>query len=171
MCDKRVMPYMACERFQAVTLGYIGNSSLIAVLPAEGLDIDDFSSTFDATDFSRCISERANYTVNLSIPKFESGVRMPCGDVLSKLGIDMNNARVSEIDGAANQIMGIGHTAKVSADEDGTIAAAVTAGIVTCPPNAPEVVGEVILNFDRPFIYFIRNATTGSIIMAGRFAK
>ena len=171
MCDKRVMPYMACDRFQAVTLGYKGNCSMIAVLPAEGLDIDDFSSTFNAEDLARCISERANYIVNLSFPKFESEIHAQCNDVLSGLGIDMRSGHLKGIDGAEDNIsLSLGHTAKVSTDEDGTVAAAVTLVPGSGSPGLA-IVGEVTLNFDRPFIYFIRNNKTGSIIMAGRFAK
>ena len=171
MCDKRIMPYVSCERFQAVTLDYKGNCSLIAVLPAEGLDIDEFSSTFDTDDLARCIRVRDRYTVNLSLPKFESEINANCNDILSGLGIDMRSGHLKGINGAGDNIhLDLSHIAKVSTDEDGTVAAAVTIGgfDAAAPPN---IVGEVTLKFDRPFIYFIRNIMTGSIIMAGRFAK
>lgn len=170
MCDKRTMLYVACERFQAVRLSYKGPYEMIAVLPDADTNIDDFCKTFDSSDLARCIDETARYLVTLSMPKFESEINTPISDILKKMGIDLT-ARLSGIEGANDDyILDVTHTAKVSTDEEGTVAAAVTVvGMSSAPSQSVE--GEVTLMFDRPFIYLIRNTVTGSIIMAGRFAK
>lgn len=171
MNDRRTLPYIACDRFQAVALGYKGSCELIAVLPSEGSDINDFSVTFNDEDLALCTDDVDKYVVNLSLPKFESGVRTSCNDVLREVGLDLNNARITGISGTdKDAFLEIGHTAKVSTDEDGTVAAAVTIGGDSTSPG-DVAVGEVTLTFDRPFIYFIRNVVTGSVIMAGRYVK
>ena len=57
------------------------------------------------------------------------------------------------------------HKAFVLVDESGTEAAAATAVIVglTAAPAQP-----ITLTIDRPFIFFIRDIQTGSIIFIGR---
>ena len=57
------------------------------------------------------------------------------------------------------------HKAFVSVDENGTEAAAATGvvvGIMAIPAN------QVEMNINRPFIFFIRDIPTGSIIFVGR---
>ena len=57
------------------------------------------------------------------------------------------------------------HKAFILLDESGTEAAAATAVIVgeTSVPTA-----DVVLTIDRPFLFFIRDNPTGSILFAGR---
>ncbi len=51
-------------------------------------------------------------------------------------------------------------------DEDGTEAAAATAVIMV--ESAMEMVEQVELKVDRPFIFVIRDDDTGSLLFAGR---
>ena len=170
MCDKRTMLYFACDRFQAVRLSYKGPYEMIAVLPDADTNIDDFCKTFDSSDLTPCIDGFAQYLVTLSLPKFESEIDVRLDDILQNMGIDLYT-RLSGIEGANDDYnLSVKHVAKVSTDEEGTVAAAVTiVGMDSAP--SPGVVREVTLTFDRPFLYLIRNNVTGSIIMAGRFAK
>lgn len=168
MCDKREMGYVSCERFEAVILGYEGTSYMIAVLPSEELNIDEFCSSFNSADLDIINSEKSTYLVELSFPKFESEIKTPLGDVVNNLGIGLGRSHLSGIIGADEDVfLTVGHTAKVSTDEEGTIAAAVSIGEMSICPLPEEIQGEVTLSFDRPFIYFIKNYNTGSILMAG----
>ena len=172
MCDKRTMQYVASEHFQAVRLSYKGPYEMIAVLPDADTNIDDFCKAFDSSDLTQCTDETAIYLVSLSIPKFESFLQESIGDVLSEFGINLSESRFTEIVGGDDKKgLGLSHIAKVSTDEDGTVAAAVTIVGESIMPPPQHVEREVTLTFDRPFLYLIRNNVTGSIIMAGRFAK
>jgi len=57
------------------------------------------------------------------------------------------------------------HKAFVSVDEAGTEAAAATAVVMelTAAPGEPEVVA-----LDSPFVFFIRDIATGSVLFVGR---
>jgi len=57
------------------------------------------------------------------------------------------------------------HKAFVSVDEAGTKAAAATAVVA---PSEPSRLPPVAVNVDRPFLFFIRDIETGTILFVGR---
>jgi serpin B len=59
------------------------------------------------------------------------------------------------------------HKATVDVDEAGTEAAAATAVIATAGA-APDEQEPVIFRADRPFLFFIRDRETGTILFVGR---
>jgi serpin B len=70
------------------------------------------------------------------------------------------------MDGTRQLFIGdVFHKAFVAVDEKGTEAAAATAVIMELS-MAPSQ--EIVLAVDRPFIFFIRERTTGTILFVGR---
>ena len=62
------------------------------------------------------------------------------------------------------------HQTSISVDEEGTELAAVTGGFDALAPFPSEdeiETPKVKVDFDRPFMYMVRNRVTGAILMAG----
>ncbi len=91
-------------------------------------------------------------------------------DVLSALGMPLafgDAADFSRITrSVALKIQAVEHGATLTADEQGTVAAAAT-GISTEPTS---VLGGplVRLALDHPFLFFLRDDATGAVLFAGR---
>ena len=59
------------------------------------------------------------------------------------------------------------HQANITVDEEGTEAAAATA-VVMVETALPEPEEPVVLTFDRPFTFWLRDRGTGAVLFAGR---
>jgi serpin B len=67
------------------------------------------------------------------------------------------------------EISDVVHQAFIALDEDGTEAAAATAviGVGTSLPITPPT--KVVLTIDKPFVFFIRDDRTGTVLFTGRY--
>jgi serpin B len=53
-------------------------------------------------------------------------------------------------------------------DEDGTKAAAATAGVVRYKNGAPKSISHQVVKADRPFLFMIQHVATGTCLFLGR---
>ena len=60
------------------------------------------------------------------------------------------------------------HKAVIAIDEEGTVAAAATAfvGVTTSEPPEP-----IVVTFDHPFVFFIRDVETNALLFLGHYAQ
>lgn len=110
--------------------------------------------------------------VNLTMPKFKIENHWKEFDkTLKALGINkvmMTGDNMNRIarDLFVSQIV---QDVAVDVNEDGTEAAAVsTGGIATTSYNPNE---KVIINFNRPFLFYIKENATGTILFMGKIAN
>ncbi len=159
--------YAKGSNFQAVSLPYVGQrTSMLLILPDE---IQLFSSNLDSTQLESIHSSLKHTQVVLSLPKFEIAYDFSVPHVLKNLGMvdafDSGQADFSGMDGSRDlYVSDILHKAIVSVDENGTEAAAATAvivGLTSIPSD------QVTLTFDRPFLFFIMDDQTGSVLFVG----
>jgi len=93
------------------------------------------------------------------------------GEVLGTMGVtdasDMNRADFSGMDGRKLwlYISAVLHQAFVRVDEEGSEAAAATAVMVTLGARPTR---SAVFRADRPFLFFIREKETGSVLFLGR---
>lgn len=158
--------YARGEAWQAVELRYaFDEMSFVAVLPDEGArEVYAIDGVVDAL---------APKTVNLSMPKFDFETRTGLAELLARLGMPSafsDRADFSAITTAEPlQIGGVIHQANITVDERGTEAAAATAVVLRTMSLPPQ--DEVVrLALDRPFTFFVRDLTTGTVVFAGRVA-
>lgn len=161
--------YAAGDGYQAVELPYDGREfSMLIFLPEPG-GFEKFEASLDAgqvdMDDNLCLSY-----LHLTMPRFEYEFSLGLRKALKAMGMkDAFNAGVADFSGMdgtyALYIDDIIHKAFISVNEAGTEAAAATAVIMsaTAIPQSP---AELALN--RPFIFFIRDVKTGTILFAGR---
>lgn len=112
------------------------------------------------------------YDVTLSMPKFDVSNSMNLIDGLKDLGItDIFDVAKSDFTPAfADPTLDVvvseaTHAARVSVDEDGCTAAALTV-ILDCGMGAPEIKGHLDFNLNRPFMFLI-TGTDNALLFAG----
>lgn len=145
----------------------------IAIMPEKNLsnyienfDIDQLNNI---TKKSKLASETKK-GVNISIPRFEFDYNLKLKDDLIKLGItdafDENVADFSNVSEKELYVSDALHKADIEFAEKGTKAAAAT--VIIMQDLAMMEEDEYIeLNFDKPFLYLIRDKNTEEIWFAG----
>ncbi len=161
--------YVSTEGCSALELDYAsGNASMLIILP--DTDITEFQRTFDTDMFETIRRRLSSCNVSLSMPKFEFTKSLELSQILIALGMesafDGSSADFSGFTGSPDLFISkVLHKAFVKVDESGTEAAAATAVVMrlTAIPGEP-----VAMNINRPFMFFILDRKTGSIVFMGR---
>lgn len=164
--------FYSTDTYSAVRLPYSApDYEMVVVMPNEGVDIVDFTNTFDVATLNDIISNSYEAKVDLSLPKFKVEQKLDITKLLEDMGYPVSQFLTkaginSKLDAKVKQ------NTFVDVQEKGTIAAAVT-GIGNIMANdgytGPDK--QETMNVNRPFIYFVRNTYTGSILMAGRICN
>ena len=160
--------YAKADGVQVLRMPYKGDRlSMLVVLPNErgGLAALEGNITHTAVGEWRNLVSNADMVV--SIPKFEAKTRYDLTKLLPHLGItDVFDESLSDLSGMGDGPLFIGKAtqdAYVNVNEEGTEAAAVTS-LVTTLSSPPSFVA------DRPFLFFIIDDESGTILFMGRVA-
>ncbi|MFL7790754.1 MAG: serpin family protein [Anaerolineae bacterium] len=161
--------YAESEGYQAVELPYDGRElSMVILLPAEG-EFESFEDSLDAGRVDAIVNDLAYQEIALTIPKFEVESSFSLVKALTEMGMPIAfsmDADFSGMDGTRDLYIGaVVHKAFVSVDEAGTEAAAATT-VEMQLKGAP--MNPVTVTVNRPFIFFIRDIETGTILFVGR---
>jgi serpin B len=161
--------YAEGEGYQAVELPYDGHQLSMVILLPEAGTFADFEGTLDARQVEAIVQSLARREVALTMPQFEFESEFSLGEALAALGMPLAFTDDADFSGMTGNrdlfISAVIHKAFVSVDEAGTEAAAATA-VVMKLTGAPEEPVKVTL--DRPFIFFIRDIETDTILFLGR---
>jgi len=155
------------DHFVAASLPYEGGASMLVIVP----DAGQFAAVEQELDptLIQHITAGLAPGATVTLPKFSFNAHVDLPSTLEALGVhDAFNAR-ADFDGIAPgaglYVSDIVHQATINVDEDGTKAAAATALIIY--PEEGRVT-RFNVRADRPFIYLIRDDTTGAILFVGR---
>jgi serpin B len=167
--------YMENSDFQAVELPYRGDELSTAVLlPCKVDACGELENRLTPALLSRALSQMKQQKVEIFLPRFKLESSFDLNNTLAGMGMpDVfgPKADLSGMDGTRLlYISGVFHKAWGEVNEEGTEAAAATAVAVGAravmkPPPPPPV-----FRADRPFIFFIRDTRSGSLLFLGRFA-
>ena len=156
---------------QILELPYAGgNVSMYILLPN---DVDGLAALEDqltVAALNDAISSMYETDLDISLPKFKLTQKLDMSAFLKSMGMvdvfDESFADLSGIDSGPStlSISGIVHKAYVDVSEEGTEAAAAT-GIMV---GAGLPFDPVYFNADHPFLFFIREKVSGSILFSGR---
>jgi serpin B len=164
------LPYAAGDGWQAVSLPYQGGlNEMLVLLPDEGR-FEEFSVGFAVDRYQAILDSMQVNSVILAMPKFTFESPLGLSDLLVGMGMpdafDPLAADFSGIDGAQDLYIGDAlHKAFVAVDEQGTEAAAATV-ILMMMASAP--VSEIQLTINRPFLFFIRDVPSGTVLFLGQ---
>jgi serpin B len=169
MSEEEELRYAEGEGYQAVELPYIdGDASMLIILPT--LDkFNEFETTLNAERVSEIVENLVYMHVFIEMPKFEFAKSLDLVQILQEMGMpaafEFLGADFSGIDNTHDLfITNVLHKAFISVDEQGTEATAATAinASLGVPPSLTEI------SIDHPFIFMIRNNSTGAILFLGR---
>jgi len=168
--SSKILPYTDGEGYQAVELPYVGGTTSMVVLIPDSGKFEAFESELTSSEVKDILNDMVPNEVELTLPKFSFESEFSLKQNLSKMGMpeafDAGRADFSGMDGKKELFIGdIFHKAFVAVDEKGTEAAAATAVIMEAM-MAP--VDNIELRVDRPFIFLIRDQSTGTILFLGR---
>jgi serpin B len=176
--------YRQAAGFQAVDLAYRGNDlSMLVLLPDRRNGLRDLENTLSARMLQDCVMQMGYREVELFVPRFKitwgtANIRSQLTALGMTLPFDRSQADFCGINGRqpANEealfISAVLHKAFVEVNEEGTEAAAATAGAGPAtsagrrskPPPVP------VFRADHPFLFAIRDRRSGAFLFLGRMA-
>ncbi len=167
------LPVFMSDSVQAIDLAY-GDSlfSMTILMPPAGTNIDHFVGNLSWNKLNTWIGELHATNVQLTMPKFEIKYKIGLIPVLTTMGMgiafDKRKADFSKINPNGRlYISKVLQKSYISVDEEGTEAAAVTeiAASYATSVRGPQY---LVFNIDRPFVYLIRERTSGAILFIGK---
>jgi len=174
MKGKAVRDYLIGEGYKGVEMRYADwKTSIVIVMPDPG-QLESFERSLDAERIEALLGEMQGGEVILTMPTFEFHSHFSLAATLSSMGMPLafsrDEADFSRILGRQwLYIDGILHKAWVSVDEKGTEAAAATGTLLAAPSlDPPKPPKPVEITIDHPFVFFIRDTETGTILFIGR---
>lgn len=159
--------------FTAAELPYYGGElSMVFVMPDIGT-FNEFEQSLNADKIKEITEILTTEVGTFKMPRFSYESQFSLSDTLRELGMTdafiSSLADFSGITGARDLfITEVIHKTFISVDEKGTEAAAATAVLFSFTA-IPDYIQEIILN--RPFIYFIRDIKSGTILFLGRIVN
>ncbi|HSB03010.1 MAG TPA: serpin family protein [Anaerolineales bacterium] len=163
-------PYAEDENWFAIQLPYAGETfAMLVIVPRAG-EFEEFEAGLDYQLLTRIISSLEGTGVNLTFPKFTFTNDFNLAKNLKTLGIAdafHGNADFSGITGSPDLYLDDAlHKTYVAVDEEGTTAAAVTE--IEFMMINDNMVEEIPVDINRPFIFVIRDVESGQILFIGR---
>ena len=168
--------YIEPENASGFVKNYKNNAySFVGILPNEGIDIDDYIASLNASDLLAQLQKPKAYQTKVRLPKFEYDFSIMLNDVLKNMGMhlafDMGYANFNKMakyygDQGNVYIGNVLHKTSITVAEKGTRAGAVTViEMDGCTSAPPEIIKYVYL--DRPFVYMIIDNQTKTPIFIG----
>lgn len=167
--------YMENSDLQAVELPYRSNQlSMVILLPRQVDGWGKLENGLTPTLLSRTLSQMKSQKVEIFLPRFKLESSFNLNDTLAGMGMPDAfgpKADFSGIDGTRFlYISGVFHKAWGEVNEEGTEAAAATATAVTASAVMKRPTPPPVFRADHPFVLFIRDTGSGSLLFLGRFA-
>jgi serpin B len=171
MAQKLQCGYGEAEGVQVLELPYVGSAlSMVVLLPTEVDGLASLEARVTAQTLAHWTQPLWQTEVQVFLPRFKVEAAFRLDDALKALGMvdafDDLRANFAGMDGAAWLVItAVLHKAFVEVNEEGTEAAAATAvvaGLRAMPRPQP------IFRADHPFLFLIRETSTGSILFLGR---
>jgi serine protease inhibitor len=166
--------YLERPDFQAVVLPYEGfRIAMYVLLPARNSSLQQLLDSLSAGQWESWTKQFAEAKGSVQLPRFKMSYRAELRPAIVNLGMELAfDRRRADFGGIRNEpplwIDQVLHRAVAEVNEEGTEAAAATASMImgaALRPRRPEPYFEMII--DRPFLFLIRDETTGNILFLG----
>ena len=177
--------YLRNDTYAAVDIPYgNGNWSMTVMLPEEGKTTDDIIAILANIGKSVNLSNNlmnmvSPYEVDLKLPNFETTSDTNDMDegligLMKRMGVKMafdhNCEEIRNMCDLPVYIAMMRQKAKIKVNEEGSEAAAVTvAGAFVTAVSEPIEYPRATFHANRPFVYVIREASSGVILFVGKF--
>ena len=175
MTQKINCGYAQHPELDIVELSYLGDTlAMIILLPKQIDGLAAIERELSTPRLSQWLDALHRQDVLVSLPRFKTSCRFSLTNALASLGMhDAFNPHQANFSGMADLveplfISDVIHQAVVEVNEEGTEAAAATAVVMAkraLPSRPPTFVA------DHPFLFLIRDKSTGSILFVGRMSN
>ncbi len=146
----------------------LSSLSMVFIVPD---DMASFQTQLTASKFASVVGSMKGYEVSFWLPKYSVESRFNLASLLAAMGMpDLFSPTAADLSGITTDerlfIDKVIHQANMDVDEEGVTAAAVTIaiGVAGAGPPPPHVDFKV----DKPFLYFVRDSRSGTILFMGR---
>lgn len=173
MRTTRSMAYATTDKWRMVQLPY-GNGAFVMdlLLPVDEGSFKDAVRSLGVGEWSALTSQLHSREVNLEFPKFKMEYEILLNEVLQSLGMTTAFTGAADFSRMSDTSMCIDFVKQktyVDVNEEGTEAAAITAvGMKTTAVGPSEPVRFIA---NRPFVFAIREASTGALLFIGQKTK
>ena len=165
--------YLKNDSYQIVELPY-GNRaySMFVAIPEQDKTVMDCAGQI-IRNLDGIVREMSSTLISLSMPKFETGFSLEARQTLSSIGIsqifDPRSADFGRMTTKEIYVNLIKQQSVIKVTESGSEAAAVTyAGMAMSAGEDYEPPTPLVVKVNRPFLYVIRETSTGTILFAGK---
>ncbi|MBN1135598.1 MAG: SRPBCC domain-containing protein [Anaerolineae bacterium] len=172
MTQEHTFRYGESSDVQVLELPYVGGDlAMIILLPRKVDGLVELETALTVENLEKWTGDLWDGQVRVLLPRFKVSQGFKLNDALISMGMgdafDQSKANFSGMDGCVGSlyIAAALHKAFVDVNEEGTEAAASTAvvmGLRYAPPPPP------VFRADHPFVFMIREKSTGSILFLGR---
>ncbi|HEX7667927.1 MAG TPA: serpin family protein [Polyangiaceae bacterium] len=169
------VPYADLPNAQIVDLPYKSTPTrelvFTVVLPKAGTSLSALEQSFKADSIDTWTKGQHWGEVIVTIPKFKTSFSTSLSKDLVAMGMPTAFSDKADFTGIATakeglHISEVVHKAMIEVDETGTEAAAATA--VMAAGGGPPPANPPTFKADHPFLFFLRDKTTGAVLFAGR---
>jgi serine protease inhibitor len=174
MQQRVTYPYLAGTGFKAIELPYNqGNFIMTVLLPDADKTVNDVINQLSIENWASWSSQFSNTDINLQLPKFryeyeERNMKPILSSLGMELAFDADNADFTGINSNGGlYISEVKHKTFIETNEDGTEAAAVTSVEVGVTSAGPDIPQPLLMRIDRPFVYFIQEKSSGTLLFIG----
>lgn len=168
-------PYFDDATVQVLEMPYVEHFSIVVVLPKVRMGLPELEQQLNAGRLEQWLSTKKRQEVKVFFPKFEMEADLSLKTLLTNLGMPLAFQDKADFSDLAKSDRGIKldnaiQKTFIKVDEEGTEAAAVTAlaaaaGAAMGRPDDPP---PPIFRADHPFLFFIKENSTSSILFMGR---
>ncbi|AFB76967.1 serine protease inhibitor SPI-2/CrmA [Cotia virus SPAn232] len=153
--------------FSIIELPYIGNTSMVIILPDDINGLYDIEKNLTDEMFNNFYYDLISTSISVYIPKFKLSVEYNLENILSKMGLcDVFGPR-GDFSNMCDSVVNINkfiHKVYIDVNEEYTEAAAATS-VLMC-----DCANYKVFNANHPFMYVIRHLN-GNILFIGRFVS
>lgn len=162
----------ASDEELAVELDYGGKAFQLMVMMPTRMNINDYIKAFDGAKYQDLLSKMKKASSVVEMPKFKCSFDNKLNTTLKKLGIVGVFDEFAQLDKIAKvsytekvRVSNVLQKASIEVNEEGSVATVVTRSDVDVN-TAPGISGIYVIK--RPFIYLIKERTTGAILFVGK---
>jgi serpin B len=165
------LSYAQIRGAQVVEMPYLGGFTMVVVLPD---DVDGLAAIEGRVgdEYDGWIAKMRQHEVDLKLPQWKTTSTFDLVPMLEALGMNRaftDQANFSAMGDASLRIDQVRQKAFVESNEKGTEAAAVTAvSMESVSEEVPPPPPPAVFHADHPFLYVIRDPTTGLVLFIGR---
>ena len=169
MHNKAYFPYYMGPEGSMVELPYGDDMNFVmdVIIPPDGLSADEFVSGLDSESLSRLSSGLQTDEIRLMLPSFKAEYDVSLNAALQRLGMKeafTSSADFSDMSKEPLMISEVRQKTFIEVNEEGSEAAAITSVSMMRASLGPEPVRFTV---DRPFVFLIRERTSGTVLFMG----